>query len=167
MNDLPLSLLFYDCMYTIIKKDFNEEAAKIGIVQLMKARKMARDSNPFSFLVNESYELPGSTEDDKKGISSFDKIANKATSCFDTIFKQKTSIQKFEHDLQKDVPAIQKAPYVEIDITGLEIKKIYSHPNQNNSDHNQGKRKVLKLDKIIADDNNFDNDYNLKNPMLL
>ena len=58
----------------------------------MKARKMARDSNPFSFLVNESYELPGSTEDDKKGISSFDKIANKATSCFDTIFKQKTSI---------------------------------------------------------------------------
>lgn len=97
-SELPLSLLFYDFMYTLVRSNINEEKHKVSIMQLEKARKLADTINPLKSVEEKYHEIKNGdpTENDLRGMNFLDRFSNELGKIGEFLFKKKNPMQKYE-----------------------------------------------------------------------
>lgn len=130
LSDVPLSMQFYDYMYTILRSEIEESKLKIAFVELEKSRQLFYKDNPLKSMdqkLKESEMKVELSEPERKGQNFLDVLSDTMGDAFENMFKKQNRMQIYENSLTKETTAIQRARYLEIDIRKLKSRRpIYS-----------------------------------------
>lgn len=102
LSDVPLSMQFYDYMYTILRNQIDESKVKLALAELEKTRQFFYRDHPMKSMdkkfkqAEKDVEL---TEKEKMGMNFLDVFSDAVGDAFENLFKKKKQMETYEKSL--------------------------------------------------------------------